>query len=362
MLPFLTEHWGVPSAPHRMGQELFPAMEESLRAIYNLVGAKEQDLCLFTSSGAEAVNQAILSAYFEITRVSGKNQFLTSQIEEAPALMSINRLEQLGAVSKLISPNHQGIITPQAVADAISPRTALISLSWANGLTGVVQPIADIAALCHERGICLHVDATHVLGKLFYELNDTSPHFISFNGDQLHAPQGTGGLYVKQGTRCSPFIVGGIEQGGYRAGTINIPGLVALGEAAQEAFEARDFVCTEIARLRNKLEEGIQAEFSEAIPLFQDQERLPNCTTIVFPGILNESLLFMLNRKNIYANIGGGSFQQLSLILKTCGVEESTAQGAISFALSRYTTEEEIDLAIPQIGEAARKLKPNCSA
>lgn len=357
MLPFLTDQWGLPSSPHQMGQELFGSIGESLKAIYALIGASEEANFVFTSSGAEAVNHAIFSTFMDVTRSTGKNVFITSLIEEAPTLMSFNRLEQLGCLSKTVSPDKNGRITAEAIADAITPRTAMVSLSWANGLTGIVHPVQEIAALCQERGIKLHLDATHIFGKLFYELSDINPDFISFNGDQLHAPQGTGGLYIKAHTPCSSFIVGGLEQAGQRAGSYNVGALAALGQAAQEAMESRDFLCTEVVRLRDKLEKGISEEIPESVIFFQDQERLPHCTTIGLPGIVNETMLYAMNRKNIFACIGGGSFQQVRLILTASGVPEALAQTAITFSLSRYTTEDEIDRAIVIIGDIARRLR-----
>jgi cysteine desulfurase len=361
MLPFLTEMWGSPSAPHQLGQEVIPAIEESLKAIYALIGAKESDSFVFTSSGAEAVNHAILSCYYDVTQKTGKNQFITSQIDEAPSIMSLGRLEKMGCVGKLINPDKTGKISADAIAEALTPRTALISLSWANGLTGVINPVAEIAAICQERGIRLHLDATHVLGKLFYELDEINPDFITFNGDHLHAPKGTGGLYIKEGLACSPFIVGGLEQAGQRAGSVNVPGLAALGAAAAEALDCRDLLCTEVARLRDKLETGIISMYPEAVIFFNDQERLPHCTTIGFPGISNEAMLFALSRKNLYASIGGGSFQQIGLILAACGIPEILAQTAISFSLSRLTHEDEIDRAIEIVSETAKRLRKTSS-
>ena len=357
MLPFLTDMWGVSSAPHSMGQQLFPAIEENLKAIYALVGANEKQHFVFTSSGAEAINQAIFSTYFDVTRLTGKNHFITSQIDEAPSIMSIGRLEQLGCIGKMVEPDKEGRITPDILSEAISPRTAMISLSWANGLTGVINPVKEIAELCKSRGICLHLDATHVLGKLFYDLDEIGADMITFNGDQIHGPKGSGGLFYREGMKCSPLIVGGLEQAGGRAGAINMPALAALGQAAREMVENRDLICTETARLRDLLEAGILSEYPEAQVLFKEQERLPNCTTIVFPGIFNEALLYALNRKLIFANIGGGSFQQIGLVLRACGVPDILANSAVSFGLSRETSADQIERAVAMISEIASKLR-----
>ncbi|WP_193354018.1 cysteine desulfurase family protein [Candidatus Protochlamydia sp. R18] len=356
MMPYLTDRWGLPSAPHQKGQELYPVLKECYKILYAFLGAQEADQFVLTSSGAEAVNQVISSVYRDVTLPSGKNQFLTSNADEAPALMAMARLEPLGCVAKIIESNQYGIVTAEALAEAISPRTALISLSWANGLTGVVQPLGEIIALCKQRDIRLHLDATHVLGKLFYEFDELSVDFMTFNGEQLHAPKGTGGLYIKQGIKCSPLIAGGSDQAGLRAGGLNMASLVALAYAAKETLECRDLLCTETARLKHKLETGIVKAYPQARICFRECERLPHCTTLLFPGIANEALLFNLNRKGVYANIGGGNFQQLGLLLSACGLEENLAYSAVSFSLSRYTTEEEIDRAIELIVESAWQL------
>ncbi len=356
MMPFFTHHWGIPSAPHHKGQELYPALIQSYKTIYEAIGAKERDQFVFTSSGAEAVNQVVMSVYKDVTVQSGKNQFLTSVLDEAPAIMATGRLDQLGCVAKMIPAAPQGYVTAEAFAETISPRTAMVSLSWASGMTGVIQPLKEIAALCKQRGIFLHVDATHILGKLYYDLEDVGADYITFNGDQLHAPKGTGGLYIRYGVKCSPLISGSSDQAGMRGASINMPGLVSLATAAKEAIDCRDLVCTEVARLRDKLEQGILRIYPKATVCFNDQERLPNCSAIIFPGIINESLLYALNRKGVYASIGGGVFQQLGLLLQACGIDEKLAQCAISFSLSRYTTDEEIDEAIKIIEECTKSL------
>lgn len=360
MLPFYSDSWGNPSAPHQVGQEAYPAIEQSLKSVYSLLGAGPEDSFVFTSSGAEAVNQAIFSSYLNVTLSTGKNHFLVGHADEAPALMSINRLEKMGCVGKMIDASPEGIITSEMVAEALSPRTALLSLSWANGLTGVIQPVKEIAQLCKERGVLFHLDATHVLGRLFYQLDEIGPDFLTFNGDHLHAPQGTGGLLIRSGVSVSPLIAGGLEQGGLRAGSMNVPALVALGVAARETEEARDLVCTEVARLRDQFEAGIQAVLPDSVIFFKDSERLPHCTAIGFPGIANEALLYALNRKNVFASIGGGSFQQIALVLIAAGIPASLAHTAIHFSLSRYNHEEEIERAITLISEAVQLLK-KCS-
>jgi cysteine desulfurase len=224
-------------------------------------------------------------------------------------------------------------------------------------MTGVIQPLDEICKLCEERDIRLHLDATQILGKGFFDLSERPIHLISFNGDQLHAPKGTGGLYIRDAVKCSPFIVGGIEQGGLRAGSYNVPGLAALGEAAREAIDSRDLMCTEVARLRDKLEEKLLKNIPDSLSFFADQERLPHCFSIAFPGVVNEALLFLLNRKGVYASIGGGAYQQIGLILMASGIPENIAHSALSFALSRETSEEDIDKTVEIVSESVLKLR-----
>ncbi len=357
MQPFFRDMWGCPTASHKPSQDLLTHMEKSYRSIYALLGAKPDDQFVFTSSGAEAVNHVINSVYRDVTTQSGKNHFITSNIDEAPTIMAIGQLENLGCSGKMAEVNKDGVVTAHAIADAITPRTALVSLSWANGLTGVVNEVEDIAALCKHRGILFHLDATHVLGKLYFDLDEINADFISFNGNQLHAPQGCGGLYIHHDKSLSPLIAGSNEQAGFRGGDINIPALIGLGIAAQEAIENRDYVCTETARLRDKLEQGLIKAVPGTKILFTQSERLPNTTTLLFEGVVNEALLYKLNRLGIHASQGGCQFQKIAVALKASGIKEPANHTAISFALSKESSEEEIDDAIGLISITAKQLQ-----
>ncbi|HRD54947.1 MAG TPA: aminotransferase class V-fold PLP-dependent enzyme, partial [Parachlamydiaceae bacterium] len=357
MLAFLTDHWGVPSAPHKKGQELFPAMEAAYKKIYTLFGMKEEHQFVFTSSAEEAINHVFASTYHSVTDPTGKNQYIISAIEEAASLMAASRLEAMGCVIKTVKPNSVGEVQIEQIADAITPRTALVSLSFANGLTGVIFPLHEIAELCAKRGILLHVNMTHAIGKVFFDSEEIRPAFITFNGDHLHAPKGTGGLFIKEGVKCAPFILGGQEQAGLRAGNLSVALLAALGEAAEETKDAADFMCTEIARLRNKLEDKIVKAVPDATVFFQNEMRLPHISLIGFPGISNELMLYHLNKKGVFASIGGGSFQKINLLLEASLIDKKRAQEAINFTLSRYTTEDEIERAAHIIAECVSDLK-----
>lgn len=358
MLPFYNEFWGTPSAPHQGGYEVSGPLEASYRAIYRLLGASvDTDLLVATSSGAEAVNQVFHSIYWGASRSGGGSEYIVAATDEAPALMCVSRLEELGCRGVMAEPDASGVITADSIDKLITSKTALVSLSWGNGLTGLLHPAADIGALCRAKGIPFHCDVTHVLGKLACNPTALGATYLTFDGRPLHAPQGAGGLLFVGDALRHPLIVGGVEQACLRAGSVDIPALIGLGEASREADEERDYLCTEVARLRNKLEEGLTASCPKAQALFLHCERLPHIAVVAFPSVVNEALLFLLNRRKCFASIGGGSFQQLALILETCSIPPQLAHSCISFALSRNTTEEEIDCAIEVVAAAIQQLR-----
>lgn len=349
MLPFLKEHWGSTTSPHQMGQELFPALNKGTEAILDALGANLEDRFHFFSSNVDAVSHLFLSHYFDSIRHTGKNHILTTNIEEAPVLMSLKRLEEVGCAGKILPVNSQGQLTKEVLEEALRPRTSIVSLSWANGLTGVIHPIADLAAACQAKDVRLHVDASYVIGKLYFRLEDLPIDFLTFDGSFFHSPKGTAGLIVKEKTLFSPPLssMAGIPVGG----------IAALAQAFVDNANMFDHVCLETARLRDKLESGILKGFPEAQVFFQKAERLPNCSAIAFPGVISDALLFLLHRKGVYASLGGGQCQKLSHILVASGIDETLSQCSLSFSLSFETTEEEIDYAIKTIVECAHKLK-----
>ena len=358
MLPYYSDFWGSPLAPHQPGQQLWGKIKQYYQTIYELLGANEEDdTFILTSSGAEAINHVIQSVYLNTTKKSGKNHFLTASTDEAPAILSTSKLAEFGCIAKMLPVTQEGIITPKILTESITPRTALLSLSLSNGLTGIMQPIKEISKICIDRRILLHLDISHSLGKVPLDLNETGAHFITFNGEALHAPVGTGGLLVRNKEKISPMILCGSDHSRYRGGNLNVPALVGLTTALQEMVENMDFLGTEISRLRNKLEKKLLSAIPDSSVLFKGQERLPNCTTLIFPKICNEALLYLLNQKKIYATIGGGSFQQLNRQLLSSGINETVANGSISFALSRYTTEEAIEKTIEETIVSVKQLQ-----
>ena len=276
--------------------------------------------------------------------------------------MSVTRvmlglLDSLGCVTRMAATDSEGYITSDAIADSISPRTVLISLSWANALTGVIQPIEEIAQICRQRGILLHVDASHIIESQDLDLKKIEADFITIDGSLLHAPQGTGALYIRKDLTLSPLIAGGSEQASLRGGAPNVAALMALAEAAKEILQNRDFFNTETSRLRRKFEKELCKSIENSFVLFANSERIPQTTTICFPGVSSDALLYRLNRRGVFATFGGNQYQTLTSILRACGAPKQSLNSSLSFSLSRYTTEEEVDQAVAIIFDTVLDLR-----
>lgn len=341
MMPYLQEHWAASFAPHKMGQELIAALDTRYQMIYDLVEAGEKDRFVFTSSGAEAINQVFWSVFLERARKDGKCHLIVSSIEDAPTMQCAKRLEELGCTVKIAPVNAQGQIDVPKLAELINPRTALISVTMAHGLTGVIQPIEEIVELARAKNVLLHCEASYAVGKFPIVF---ASDYLTFAGDRIHAVKGSGGLFAKESAPLAPFILGGSEQGGLRGGSFDIPSFMALSAAVQQAGLYLDAMALEVVRLRDLLESQVKGN-----ALYKETLRLPNTAVISFPKVHQEALLYLLNRKGVYASIGGPYCGHLSRV--------AGDECAISFALSRMTTEEEILRAAALINEAVAQLQ-----
>lgn len=349
MMPYLQEHWGASISPHHLGAPY--------QALFDFFGASSKDRFVFTSSGAEAINQVFWSIFLEISRKTGKCHFIISCVEDAPMMQSVKRLEELGCTIKIAPVNGQGQIDVEQLASLINPRTALISVTMAHGLTGVIQPIEEIALLAKEKNVCLHVDATYSAGKYPVSFSDLGAHYLTFSGDRIHAVKGSGGLFAKAGSPLVPLIVGGAEQEGFRGGAFDVPSFMALCAALTQASLYLDTMSLEGVRLRNLLESEIVSRLPGSKALFTDTLRLPNTAVLFFPRTHHEALLYLLNRKGVYASMGGTYCQHLNRVLMASGIDAMDAECALSFSLSRMTTEEEIMHAAALIQQSVTELQ-----
>ncbi len=357
MKPYLFDHWGAGFASHAMGRELMASLDSRYQSLYDLVGASTEDTCVFTSSGAEAVNQALWSVFLQTAKKEGKTHFITSPLEDLPTSQMMQRLEELGCFVKIAPLKNSGEIDVDALASLISPRTALVSITMADALTGVLQPVEEISQLCREKETLLHLDASYAIGKLSLSFTDLGADYLTFSGDRMHALKSSGALFVKAKAPLSPLIVGGLEQAGLRGGAFDIPSFMGLAAAAGQSALFLDRMSLETARLRDLLEAELMKKVPDVVSPFANQLRLPNTSVLAFPGAHAEALLYFLSKKGLYASIGGSFSQPLSYVLQLMNINTAFADSAISFSLSRYTTEEEIVRSIALIEEAVSYLR-----
>jgi cysteine desulfurase len=345
MLVFFKNDWGDPLAPHFMGQQAVSSIRKYTKRFADLLGLSSQDRIFCFQNRLEALSHLAFSHYQNTVYQTGKNQVLTTNIEDRGSLEIWEKLESIGCICRQMAVNEQGQISQEILDQALLPKVSILSLSWANPMTGIIHPVADLAELCKERGILLHVDASSVLGKVHLCLRDLPIDFLSLEGSLIHAPQGTSVLIVKEHVlfSCSQQPM--------------LASLACLVEAVEENIALFESVGLETARLRDVFEEKISLQISDAKILFTHIERLPNCSVIAFPAIHAEALLYLLNRKGVFASIGSGQYQLLSQILIKCHIVPELAYTAINFSLSYETTEEQVQEAVCIIVDCVRQLK-----
>lgn len=345
MLVFFKSDWGDPLAPHFMGQQAVASIQKNTKRFVDLLGLNPQDRIFCFHNRLEALSQLAFSHYRNTVYQTGKNQIITTNTEDVGSLQVWRQLEEIGCICTQVAVNQQGQITQEILKEALFPKVSLLSLSWANSLTGVIHPLADLAELCKAKGILLHVDASSVLGKTYLCLRELPIDFLSVEGSLIHAPQGTSVMIIK-------------ENSSFSCAQQQTPAaLASLVAAVEENIALFESTCLETARLRDAFEEKICQQISYSQVLFAHVERLPNGSVIAFPMVHAEALLYLLNRKGVFASIGGGQHQMLSQILIKCHISPEIAHSAISFSLSYETTEEQIEAAICIIVDCVKQLK-----
>jgi len=310
-----------------------------LERISRLFKPERDDTFVFTSSGAEAINQVLFSVFLALARGEGKSHFITSAIEDAPTMQMMKRLEDLGCFVKIVPTHSDGTIDLEKLEELITPRTALISITMAQGLTGVIQPVEEIARIAKKKGVLLHIDGTHTAGKFDFSLQEIGADYFTFAGDRIHSVVGSGGLFARKGAPLAPLILGGKS---LRGGNTDTSGILSLCAAADQSILFLDTMTLEVARLRDFFEKEILRLIPGAQALFKKSLRLPNTTVISFPHVHQEALSILLKRKKIETLIGGNEMQHLYSLLIASDIDPVLAASSISFSLSRMTTEEDL--------------------
>jgi cysteine desulfurase len=360
MRPYFCERYGNPSSMHTFGGQVGIRIREAREHVAALLGCHPSEV-IFTSCGTESDSTAILGT---LAAVPHRRKVITTRVEH-PAVLTVCRdLENRGYHVIELGVDKQGRLDLDELESLLDDDTAIVTVMAANNETGTIFPIERIAEMVTERGITFHTDAVQIVGKVPLNLSETPIHLLSLSGHKLHAAKGVGVLYVRKGTRIAPFLLGGHQEGGRRAGTENVPGIVGLGKACELAARHMDDENTRVKALRDKLESAILAGCPDSRINGDPENRLPNTTNISFEYIEGEAILLMLDRFGICASSGSactsGSLEP-SHVLRAMGVPFTAAHGSIRYSLSRYNTEDEVDFTIekmPQIIERLRELSP----
>ncbi|MGA1410431.1 MAG: cysteine desulfurase NifS [Prochlorotrichaceae cyanobacterium] len=359
MLPYFSELYGNPSSMHSFGGQVGAAVQDARDKVAELLGAEPTEI-VFNSCGSEGNNTAIHAA---LSAQPEKRHIVTTAVEHPAVLSVCKHLEKKGYTVTYLSVDGRGQVDLMEVEAAITGGTALVTTMYANNETGVIFPIEQIGAIAKEMGATFHVDAVQAVGKVPINLANSTIDLLTFSGHKFHAPKGTGGLYIRRGFRFRPFLLGGHQERGRRAGTQNVPGIIALGKAAELAQAHLSNVNQE-SQLRDLLETQLIQLIPECQVNGGGTDRLPNTTNIGFKYIEGEAILLMLDREGICASSGSactsGSLDP-SHVLQAMGLPYTILHGSIRFSLSRFTTTAEVNQVVavmPGIVEKLRAISP----
>lgn len=358
--PLFCDLYGNPSSMHLFGGQIGRKIGRAREQAAALLGCDPSEI-VFTGCGTESDNTAIMGA---LAAVPNKRKVITTRVEHPAVLTVCRELENRGYTVVELGVNGQGRLDLAELEEQIDDDTALVTIMYANNETGMVFPIDKIADLVGSKGVLFHTDAVQAVGKIPLNLAKSDIDLLSLSGHKLHAPKGVGILYVRKGTRLSPFMLGGHQEAGRRAGTENVPGIVGLGKACELAAANLEEENSKVKALRDKLERELLAKCPDCRLNGDTEDRLPNTSNISFEYIEGEAILLMLDKYGICASSGSactsGSLEP-SHVLRAMGVPFTAAHGSIRFSLSRYNNEEEVDYTIekmPPIVNQLRKLSP----
>ncbi|MTJ92851.1 MAG: cysteine desulfurase NifS [Desulfovibrio sp.] len=360
ILPYLGEFYGNPSSMHTFGGQVADAVETARETMANLLGASPDEI-IFTSCGSESDNAAIWSA---IQTQPEKRHLITTRVEHPAILSVMQHWERQGYRVTYLGVDNKGRLDLDEYAAALTPDTALASIMFANNEVGNIYPIQRMAEMAKEKGVLFHTDAVQAVGKTPIDLAHLPADMLSLSGHKLHAPKGIGVLYVRKGVRFRPFLRGGHQEKGRRAGTENVPYIVGLGAAAKLAADHMQEERVNVAMLRDRLEKGLLERIPDCMVNGDMENRLPNTTNIAFKNVEGEAILLMLDRLGVCASSGSactsGSLEP-SHVLRAMGVPFTYAHGSIRLSLSRYSTQEEVDFVIenfPGVIKTLRMISP----
>lgn len=356
MKPFLKDWYGNPSSMYSFGGKIREYVDIARKQVANLIGAEPEEI-IFTSCGTESDNTAVFSA---LDLIPERKKIVISKVEH-PAIFNFrDYLRKRGYQVQEIPVDSKGRIDIEDVKSLVDNNTALVSVMWANNELGNIYPIKEISEIAKSYGAFFHTDAVQAVGKIPVNVKDTMVDMLSLSGHKIHAPKGVGALYKKKETELSPYMIGGHQEFGLRAGTENVAGIVALGKACEVAQQNMDYENNEVKKMRDYLEKQILEKISDTLINGDPQKRVPNTTNIGVKFIEGESILLLLDRYNISASTGSacatGSLE-ISHVLKAIGASHDYAHGSLRMSLSKYNTMEEIEYIIDSLVKVVEKLR-----
>ena len=361
MVPYFDKIYGNPSSLHSVGQEAKEALEDARQRVAKCLGCEPREV-YFTSGGSEADNQAILSAA-KLGERKGKKHIISTAFEHHAVLHTLKKLEKEGFEITLLDVSNGHNITAQQVKDAIREDTCLVTTMYANNEIGSVLPIAQIGAICKEAGVLFHTDAVQAVGHLHIDVKGQNIDMLSLSGHKFHGPKGVGALYVRRGIALQNLIEGGAQERGKRAGTENIPGIMGLAAALEDACDHLDENMAKVTVLRDRLIEGL-SQIPHCALNGDPVNRLPGNVSFCFEGIEGESLLLLLDMKGVCASSGSactsGSLDP-SHVLLAIGRVHDVAHGSLRLSLSEYNTAEEVEhilTVVPEVVAYLRGISP----
>ena len=361
MLPYMETYYGNPSSLHTVGQQAAEALMAARQTVAECLGCQPREIT-FTSGGSEADNQALVSAA-RIGERKGRKHIISTAFEHHAILHTLKKLEKEGFDVQLLDVGPTGTVTAQQVADAIREDTCLVTIMYANNEIGSVLPIPEIGAVCREKGVLFHTDAVQAAGHLHIDVKAQNIDMLSLSAHKFHGPKGVGVLYARQGIPLTNIIEGGAQERGKRAGTENIPGIVSMAAALQEACAHIDENAAKVSALRDKLMAGL-SQIPHSALNGDPVHRLPGNVNFCFEGIEGESLLLLLDAKGICASSGSactsGSLDP-SHVLLAIGRPHEVAHGSLRLSLCEWNTQEEVDYmlqVIPEVVAYLRSMSP----
>jgi cysteine desulfurase len=359
MEPYFVQRYGNPNSLHLFASETHPALKDAMAKIYAGIHAPKEDSVVITSCATESNNWVLKSIYFEQILTGKKNHIIISEVEHPSVIATAKFIESMGCKVTYLPINHEGIIDAQTVRDSITDKTALVSVMWANNETGAIFPVQEIGEICAEHNVPFHTDAVQAIGKLPVDVQTFNVDYLTFSAHKFHGPKGVGALYIKKGKELTPCFHGGSQMGGYRSGTLNVPGIVGMGKAMEQAVDALDYEMEDIREMRDAFEDEL-LKIEDTFVVTPREKRTPNTILISFRGIEGESMLWDLNRAGIAASTGSACASEdleANSVMEAIGAAEDLAHTAIRFSLSRYTTQEELDYTLDIVKKAVERLR-----